>query len=68
MNPVALPALETGFTSASPTSTQSVAPTATPTNPEPFPTGQAMAITASVTVATMGLFVYFKKSRNNAVG
>jgi nitrous oxidase accessory protein len=62
MNPVALPALETGFPSASPTSTQSVAPTATPTNPEPLPTGQAIAITTSVTVAAVGLFIFFKKS------
>ena len=30
-------------------------------NPEPFPTGQAIAITASVTVAAVGLFVFFKK-------
>jgi hypothetical protein len=31
-------------------------------NPEPFPTGQAIAITASVTAAAVGLFVFFKKS------
>jgi nitrous oxidase accessory protein len=43
-------------------------PADTPSNPEPFPTGQAIAITASVTVATTGLFVFFKKYSNYTEG
>jgi parallel beta-helix repeat protein len=52
--------------SASPAS--SPTSTVTPPNPEPFPTGQAIAIFASVMVAVVGLFVFFKKSRNHAGG
>ena len=36
----------------------------TPTDPEPFPTGQAIAATASIAVAAVGLFVFFKKSKH----
>ena len=66
------PAVDANFPSATPstsaTPTLTPTPTATPPNPEPFPTGQAIAIIASVTVATVGLFVFFKKYSNYAVG
>ena len=50
------PAVNPNSLISSPTST------ATPLNSEPFPTGQAIAITTSVTVAAVGLFIFFKKS------
>ena len=56
------PAVDTDFPSSSTTPTLSPTPTATPPNSEPFPIGQAIAIFASVMVATVGLFVFFKKS------
>jgi hypothetical protein len=54
--------------SFSPTLSPTSSPTNIPPNSEPFPTGQAIAITASVTVATAGLFVFFKKYNNYAAG
>lgn len=53
-----LPAVDDDFPSASST------PTAQPPNPEPFPTGQLVAVSASIAVATVGLFVFFKKSKH----
>lgn len=49
------PSVDTDFPSTS--------PTATAIPPEPFPTGQAIAIFVSVMVASVGLFVFFKKSK-----
>ena len=59
------PSSDTNFPSPTPTTaatpTASPTPTTTPSNPEPFPTGQVVAVSASVTVAAVGLLVYFKK-------
>lgn len=59
------PSPDPSFPSPTPTSAPatSIAPTTTPSNPEPFPAGQVIAVLASVTVATVGLFVFFKKSK-----
>ena len=63
MTPTSTPsAVNTDFPSSSATPTPSPTPTATQPNPEPFPTGQTIAIIASVSVAVVGLFVFFKKS------
>ena len=67
MNPAStpqltLPVVETDFPSSSPTPTFSPTPTAAPPDSQPFPTGQVIAAVASVTVATVGLWFFFKKS------
>jgi hypothetical protein len=45
------------------TPTPTETPTSTATPPSPFPMGQCIAIIASVSVATVGLFLYFHKPK-----
>ena len=73
MSPVSIseftfPSLNENYPSSTPTVTASPSPsptpTATPPNPESFLTGQVIAASSALTVAIVGLLVYFKKYKH----